>query len=184
MRRAYARLLFIKMHGRRAPTRSASLVCGVAAASAFGRREGCARAISDAFDSPQLARTIVTCSKSRAPLALAPRRRRPQNKEAVLRRLYFARQPDPTPTAEGRKTRTDARRTMFCATERRQPLIYLPLYSAVWSGGGVGSGCAAERSVPTAGGLCVVAQGLLSAARIQAPVQNASPVSSGRRTLT
>ena len=45
--------------------------------------------LSDAFEKPAL------------PRALAPRRRRLQNKEAVLGRLCFARQPDPMPTAEG-----------------------------------------------------------------------------------
>jgi len=82
-----------------------------------------ARATSDMFDSPQPARTIVTCSKSRAATQSSPPDcRRPQNKEAVLGRLYFARQPDPMPTAEG----PEHRPTMFCEARGRQPFICLP----------------------------------------------------------
>src|SRR5258705_9214342 len=47
------------------------------------------------------ARTIGRVQKAALPRTLAPQTRRPQNKEAVLGRLYFARQPDPMPTAEG-----------------------------------------------------------------------------------
>ena len=56
---------------------------------------------SDAFDSPQRSEDYRDVFRKGAhPRAPAPRRRRPQNKEAVLRRLCFAWQPDPTQPAE------------------------------------------------------------------------------------
>jgi hypothetical protein len=97
------------------------------------------------FDSPQhRARTIVTCSKrTLAPRDFAPRRRRPQNKEAVLRRLCFceAARPNAVSRGTGKQERAYPTGLCFPRTEAASAAIEVPLYSAVSRGGGVGSGC-------------------------------------------
>ena len=80
---------------------------------------------SDAFDSPQQREDYRDVFRKGAlPRILAPRRRRPQNKEAVLRRLCFCAAARPNAASRGlRKTRTDARRTMFFEAEAASPAI-------------------------------------------------------------
>lgn len=67
------------------------------------------RGLSDAFEKPAL------------PRVPAPRPRRPQNKEAVPGRLYFARQPEQTPSAERPENKEAYSPTMFYEERGRQP---------------------------------------------------------------
>jgi hypothetical protein len=124
---------------------------------------GIGAATSDAFDSPQESRTIVTCSKSAPPRTLAPQL---VGAEVAHVRKGFARSgvaatsssPTQMPTAEDLETQGGP--ADYGAQGRgRQPVFGLPLYSAVWTGGGIWVGLKARQ----AGGLnFVVAQALIS----------------------
>jgi hypothetical protein len=82
------------------------IACGFSRTRLFGSPCRCRAATSDAFDSPQLARTIGTCSKSCATSHSAPRRRRPSGPRdkagCAGRRIAVATWSSPTqvPTAE------------------------------------------------------------------------------------
>lgn len=132
----------------------------------------CARvATSDAFDSPQGSEDYRDVfEKPRASTHSAPRRRRPQNKEAVLRRLCFARQPDQTPTAEA--SEKQGRTTGGLCFSRPSAASPAPIARASLAHAGwrrlVGLP-QAERSVPTAGGFVLRRRRLLETAVFAKP---------------
>ncbi len=114
------------------------------------------RGLSDAFEKPAL------------PRVPAPRPRRPQNKEAVPGRLYFARQPEQTPSAERPENKEPVfGRLCFTRNEAASPAQSTDVLIGIagWRR------LLGLRSRPRAGGYCIVLQAHLSARRGRAPLQ-------------
>ena len=126
------------------PARVAIYQCGFAApCGPWAAAAGAGAATSDAFDSPQRSEDYRDVFEKRAPMRSSPpdvgarKTRRRFSADYVLRGSPTqCRQP------RDRKTRREVRRpTMFSEDRGRQPVICLSLYSAIWTGGGIGSGC-------------------------------------------
>ncbi len=150
LRRA-ARVSFLNLHAwARSPSThplGSRVICGTAAPLGLGPQPSwCAWRLRTRSIARSLARTIVTCTKSRASTHSSP----PAVGARKIRRRYSADyilRGSPTQRRQPRDLKNkDGRKEDYVFQARgRQPCSLESMYSSTLQGGGVGSGCAADR---------------------------------------